>query len=386
MLLMFVLYAAWIGWTMRDAWTTYPALQDVDRATQTGPLLPALAVLLCANQALLRSQRQDTDRHFDVLVLEPWRRTVAFALSVVPAAVLTALLVAAQFTWGVLAARLGRPRLGRRTPRRTAHGAARRYGRGTAGPGRTVTLRGTDAPGAGVLLDPLPRGGPGWRRRQRHTVAGPGHRRREQQDAPLRPAGPPGRLARPLPVRPRADPGAGSGPGQWRPYEDGGGGTRGGGGGPRHLGRDGPGGPRCPRRRRTPACWRPSTRRRSSPAPGTATPRTARSPSGCPHRNLGEGRRQCPVPGRRHRRPGEAPRTAARRGPLRHGRRRRDRTVHRALPGDRRHALGRPPGTGVRRGGLPPCWSWAARRRPARSATAAWSPSCGWRSAGSPTR
>jgi hypothetical protein len=102
-LLMFALYAAWIGWTMRDAWSSYPALQDVDHATQTGPLLPALAVLLCANQAVLRSRRQDTDRHFGVLVLEPWRRTVAFALSVVPAAVLTALLVAAQFSWGVLA-------------------------------------------------------------------------------------------------------------------------------------------------------------------------------------------------------------------------------------------------------------------------------------------
>ncbi|MET7572733.1 ABC transporter permease [Streptomyces sp. NPDC005492] len=102
-LFMFVLYAAYIGWTMRNAWTSYPALQDADRDTQTAPLLPALAVLLCANQAVLRSQRQDTDRHFAVLILEPWRRTIAFALSVVPVAVLTALFVAAQFTWAVLA-------------------------------------------------------------------------------------------------------------------------------------------------------------------------------------------------------------------------------------------------------------------------------------------
>ncbi|MEV0741024.1 ABC transporter permease [Streptomyces sp. NPDC050549] len=131
-LLMFVLYAAWIGWTMRDAWTGYPALQDVDRATQNGPLLPALAVLLCANQAVLRSRRQDTDRHFDVLVLEPWRRTVAFALSVVPAAALTALLVAAQFTWGVLA------------PGSVGHGS---MGELLVGP-LTVLLAGT----AGVLL------------------------------------------------------------------------------------------------------------------------------------------------------------------------------------------------------------------------------------------
>nr|WSY53707.1 ABC transporter permease [Streptomyces sp. NBC_00886] len=102
-LVMFALYAAWIGWSMRGAWSDYPALQDVDRATQTGPLLPALAVLLCANQAVLRSRRQDTDRHFGILALEPWRRTVAFALSVLPTAVLTALFVAAQFTWAVLA-------------------------------------------------------------------------------------------------------------------------------------------------------------------------------------------------------------------------------------------------------------------------------------------
>ncbi|MFJ9892955.1 ABC transporter permease [Streptomyces sp. NPDC091280] len=131
-LLMFVLHAAWICWNMRDAWTGYPALQDIDRATQTGPLLPALAVLLCSNQAVLRSHRQDTDRHFDVLVLEPWRRTVAFALSVVPAAAVTALLVAAQFTWGVLA------------PGSVGRGSV---GELLAGP-LTVLLAGT----AGVLL------------------------------------------------------------------------------------------------------------------------------------------------------------------------------------------------------------------------------------------
>ncbi|MFJ3892727.1 ABC transporter permease [Streptomyces sp. NPDC090083] len=101
-LAMFALYVGWIVWRMPSNGNGFPALQDVDRATQTGPLLPALAVLLCANQAVLRSLRQDTDRHFGVLVLEPWRRTVAHALSVVPVAALTALLVAAQFTWAVL--------------------------------------------------------------------------------------------------------------------------------------------------------------------------------------------------------------------------------------------------------------------------------------------
>ncbi|MER7638082.1 ABC transporter permease [Streptomyces sp. NPDC126522] len=99
---MFALYVVWIVWRMPSTGNGFPALQDVDRATQTGPMLPALAVMLCANQAVLRSRRQDTDRHFGVLVLEPWRRTVAHVLSVVPVVALTALLVAAQFTWAVL--------------------------------------------------------------------------------------------------------------------------------------------------------------------------------------------------------------------------------------------------------------------------------------------
>ncbi|MFJ9245510.1 ABC transporter permease [Streptomyces sp. NPDC101776] len=131
-LAMFALCAAWICWDMRDAWTSYPTLQDIDRATQTGPLLPALAVLLCANQAVLRSQRQDTDRHFGVLVLEPWRRTAAHALSVIPTVLLTALLVALQFTWAVLA------------PGSVGHGSVNEL---LVGP-LTVLLAGT----AGVLL------------------------------------------------------------------------------------------------------------------------------------------------------------------------------------------------------------------------------------------
>ncbi|WP_328439935.1 ABC transporter permease [Streptomyces sp. NBC_00444] len=98
-LLAFTAYIAWIVYTDREA---FPALQDADRATQGAPLLVALAVLMTANLAVLRSRRQDTERHFGVLVLLPWQRTAAHALSVVPAALLTALCVGGQFTWQAL--------------------------------------------------------------------------------------------------------------------------------------------------------------------------------------------------------------------------------------------------------------------------------------------
>ncbi|MGW0837944.1 ABC transporter permease [Streptomyces prunicolor] len=98
-LFMLAAYVAWIVWRTKADWNGYPALQDVDRATQTGPLLVGFAVLLCVNQAVLRSQRHDTERLFGVLVLEPWRRTAAHALSILPVTGLVALGVAAQFGW-----------------------------------------------------------------------------------------------------------------------------------------------------------------------------------------------------------------------------------------------------------------------------------------------
>lgn len=98
-LFMLAAYVAWIVWRTKGAYFGYPALQDVDRATQTGPLLVGFAVLLCVNQAVLRSQRHDTERLFGVLVLEPWRRTAAHALSILPVTGLVALGVAAQFGW-----------------------------------------------------------------------------------------------------------------------------------------------------------------------------------------------------------------------------------------------------------------------------------------------
>ncbi|MFH9066373.1 ABC transporter permease [Streptomyces coeruleorubidus] len=93
----FLVYLGWTVWRGGTDWDGYPALQDVDRATQGAPMLVGLAVLLSVNQAALRSRRHGTEPHFAVLVLPPWRRTVAHALSVVAAALVTAVCVAAQF-------------------------------------------------------------------------------------------------------------------------------------------------------------------------------------------------------------------------------------------------------------------------------------------------
>ncbi|WP_432082573.1 ABC transporter permease [Streptomyces sp. WAC 04229] len=98
----FLAYLAWIVWRTPDSWDGYPALQDADRSTQTMPVLVGLAVLVCANFAVLRSGRHGTEHHFGVLVLPPSRRTAAHALSVVPAALLTAVCVGGQFTWEAL--------------------------------------------------------------------------------------------------------------------------------------------------------------------------------------------------------------------------------------------------------------------------------------------
>ncbi|MFI2425048.1 ABC transporter permease [Streptomyces sp. NPDC018955] len=101
-LIAFSVYLGGTVWRTRTSWDGFPALQDADRATQNAPLLVGLAVLLCVNQAVLRSRRYDTDRHLDVLVVPPWRRTVAHLLSVAAVALLTGVCVAGQFTWEAL--------------------------------------------------------------------------------------------------------------------------------------------------------------------------------------------------------------------------------------------------------------------------------------------
>ncbi|MFF4785129.1 ABC transporter permease [Streptomyces griseorubiginosus] len=96
-----LLYVGWTAWALfhsKDGMDAYPALQDVDRDTQTGPLLLGIALFVCVNRCTLRSRRRGTDRQFDVLVMEPWRRTVAHVLSLVPFAAVTALVVLGEFT------------------------------------------------------------------------------------------------------------------------------------------------------------------------------------------------------------------------------------------------------------------------------------------------
>ncbi|WP_374200246.1 ABC transporter permease [Streptomyces sp. AC555_RSS877] len=101
-LLVYVGYTLWTLLSEREGMNAFPALQDVDRGTQSAPLLLGIALLVCVNRGALRSRRHGTDRHFDVLVMEPWRRTVAHVLSVLPFAVLTALVVLGEFTWQAL--------------------------------------------------------------------------------------------------------------------------------------------------------------------------------------------------------------------------------------------------------------------------------------------
>ncbi|WP_217178200.1 ABC transporter permease [Streptomyces sp. AC495_CC817] len=98
-LLAYLTLVLWPGAEPEDA---YPVLQDIDRETQTGQLLLGLAVLVAVNLAVLRSHRRGTEASFSVLVLPPWRRTVAHVLSVLPTVLVGALIVAGQFTAAAL--------------------------------------------------------------------------------------------------------------------------------------------------------------------------------------------------------------------------------------------------------------------------------------------
>ncbi|MFC3573239.1 ABC transporter permease [Streptomyces yaanensis] len=96
----FLLYigrALWNLFFSEEGMYDYPVLQNTDRATEPAAFFLGIAVLICVNAAALRSRRHGTDGHFDVLVMEPWRRTVAHMLSVVPFAAVTALVVAVEY-------------------------------------------------------------------------------------------------------------------------------------------------------------------------------------------------------------------------------------------------------------------------------------------------
>ncbi|EDY53836.1 MULTISPECIES: hypothetical protein [Streptomyces] len=97
-LVLYVGYTAWTLFDSKEGMDAFPALQNADRHTQSGPLLLGVALFVCVNRCTLRSRRRGTDRQFDVLVMEPWRRTVAHVLSVLPFAAVTALVVLGEFT------------------------------------------------------------------------------------------------------------------------------------------------------------------------------------------------------------------------------------------------------------------------------------------------
>ena len=98
-LFFFALYVGFVVLRMarQEGMDDYPVLNTVDRATQLTPLLFAISVLVCANAAALRSRKNGTVQQFDVLPMEPWRRTAAHVLSVVPFAALTAVVVGAEY-------------------------------------------------------------------------------------------------------------------------------------------------------------------------------------------------------------------------------------------------------------------------------------------------
>ncbi|WP_405895916.1 ABC transporter permease [Streptomyces sp. NBC_00104] len=97
-----VAYLALVLWPSGESEDAYPVLQDIDRETQMGQLLLGLAVMIAVNLAVLRSHRRGTDAYFGVLVLSPWRRTVAHVLSVLPTVLVGALIVVGQFTAAAL--------------------------------------------------------------------------------------------------------------------------------------------------------------------------------------------------------------------------------------------------------------------------------------------
>ncbi|OIJ64801.1 hypothetical protein [Streptomyces mangrovisoli] len=96
-LLLYTGYTAYVLIARGGGMADFPVLQDADRNTQTAPLLLAIALLACVNRAALRSRRCGTDEQFGGLVVRPWQRTVAHALSAAPYAVYTALVVAVRF-------------------------------------------------------------------------------------------------------------------------------------------------------------------------------------------------------------------------------------------------------------------------------------------------
>ncbi|WP_406437445.1 ABC transporter permease [Streptomyces sp. NBC_00631] len=105
LLLFGLLYLAYVGYGLfgRDeGMDAYPVLHDVDRSTQGGPELFAVALLVCVHRAALLNRRRSLEEQFGVLAMAPARRTLAHALSVVPFALGVALVVGVQFARAAL--------------------------------------------------------------------------------------------------------------------------------------------------------------------------------------------------------------------------------------------------------------------------------------------
>ncbi|MEU9452298.1 ABC transporter permease [Streptomyces sp. NPDC048277] len=105
MLVFGLLYLAYVGYEMfgrGEGMDAYPVLHDTDRATQGGPVLFCIALLVCVHRAALLNRRRGLEEQFSVLVMPAPRRTAAHVLSVVPFAVAMALVVGLQFGWAAL--------------------------------------------------------------------------------------------------------------------------------------------------------------------------------------------------------------------------------------------------------------------------------------------
>jgi hypothetical protein len=93
--LVLVALALVVGLQVRSAFAgePFPVLQEADHGTQVPMLLLGGAALVAANLAALRPHRHGTAPIYDVLVLAPWRRTLAYLLAPVPLALFGAVLV-----------------------------------------------------------------------------------------------------------------------------------------------------------------------------------------------------------------------------------------------------------------------------------------------------
>ncbi|WP_416974488.1 ABC transporter permease [Streptomyces sp. 4F14] len=94
-----------IGLFREEGMNDFPILHVVDRETQALPQFFSIAILVSVNSAVLRARRNKTDEQFSMLPMEPWARALAHALSVVPYALFTALVVGVDF--GVAALKPG---------------------------------------------------------------------------------------------------------------------------------------------------------------------------------------------------------------------------------------------------------------------------------------